>query len=846
MQSAVRLPTPPPQEALDAAAKLGRKRSQSSQSPPPFRPSPYEVSLREKQTRRHPDGAPPDHANAITNGVKAKEPPPAPKTEEEKIAEAKKEYDKLLNQRSGGTYIPPAKLRQLQSQINDKTSKEYQRMAWEALKKSIQGVVNRANVSNMKYIVSEIFQENLLRGKGLLCRSLMKAAASSTPFIPIYACLAAIVNTKLPQIGELLIKRLIVQFRKAYKRNDKAVCMSSTSFIGHLINFQVCHELLAGQMLLLLLNQPTDDSVEIAVNLTREVGQYLSEKSAAIANAIFDQYRNILHEEDIHKKVQYSIEVLFEQRKQNFKDNPIMPEGLDLIEDEDLITHRIGLDDESVDVQTSIDVFRFDLGYEEHENDYKKLKAEILGEEDDSGEEEYESGESSDDEEAKEEKAMEIKDQTNTNLVTLRRQIYLTIMSSVDFEEAAHKLMKVQIAGNEPELPSMIIECCSQERTYSKFFGLLGERFAKLNRLWTGLFEEAFTTYWDTCHRYETSRLRNIAKFFGHMLSSDAISWGVLRSIRLTEDDTTSSSRIFLKILVQDLAEALGMKQLQERFKSDLMKADYEGLFPIDEPRNTRFSINYFTSIGMGALTEDMREHLKNAPKPAPPAALPPLPASRSASRSSYSSSYSSYTGSSRTYTGSRSRSRSSSDSRSPPRRGGRDRGRHRSDSRSPPRRGRGRSPSSSRSDSSSRSRSRRNRRDYGRRRGPRPPSSSRSPPRNGRPGGGGRGRGSGRGQSHSRSDSYSSSSRSRGPPLRDRGGRYRRDRRHSSSPPHHSGRGGQGGRDGRAGNGARGRGRSPSYSSRSRSPPRRSGALDRERGERGRVEGRGRDRRYN
>lgn len=622
----------------------------------------------------------------ITAGRKRKEPspPPKPKTEEEKIAEAKKEYDRLINQRSGGTYIPPAKLRQLQSQISDKTSKEYQRMAWEALKKSIQGVVNRANTSNMKYIVSEIFGENLLRGRGLLCRSLMKAAASSTPFIPIYACLAAIVNTKLPQIGELLIKRLIVQFKKAFKRNDKAVCLASSSFIAHLVNFQVCHELVVGQILLLLLNQPTDDSVEIAVSLTREVGQYLSETSPAISTAIFDQYRTILHEEDIHKKVQYSIEVLFEQRKNGFKDNPMIPEGLDLIEDEDLITHRVGLDDETVDLQTGVDVFKLDPEYEQHENEYRKLKAEILGEDDGSGEEdgdEYET-DSSEDEGAKEEKELEIKDQTNTNLVTLRRQIYLTIMSSVDFEEACHKLMKIQIAGQEPELPSMIIECCSQERTYSKFFGLLGERFAKLNRLWTGLFEESFMTYWDTCHRYETSRLRNISKFFGHLLSSDAISWSVLRVIRLTEEDTTSSSRIFLKILVQDLAEALGMKQLQERFRSENMRADFEGVFPTDEPRNTRFSINYFTSIGMGGLTEEMREHLKNAPKPAP-VAPPALPAaalsSRSESVSSYSS-YSSYTGSSRSY--SRSPSTRRSRSRTPPRRSNNN---TRNDSRSPP-----------------------------------------------------------------------------------------------------------------------------------------------------------------
>ena len=37
---------------------------------------------------------------------------------------------------------------------------------------------------------------------------------------------------------------------------------------------------------------------------------------------------------------------------------------------------------------------------------------------------------------------------------------------------------------------------------------------------------------------------------------------------------------------------------------------------PRDNPRDTRFAIKFFTSIGLGALTEDLRAHLKNAPKP--------------------------------------------------------------------------------------------------------------------------------------------------------------------------------------------------------------------------------------
>ncbi|KAF5588534.1 CWC22-like protein [Fusarium pseudocircinatum] len=669
------------------------------------------------------------------------------RTEEEKQAAAKAEYEKLLTMRSGGTYIPPARLRALQAQITDKTSKEYQRMAWEALKKSINGLINKVNTANIKFIVPELFGENLIRGRGLFCRSIMKAQAASLPFTPIYAAMAAIVNTKLPQVGELLIRRLVMQFRKGFKRNDKAVCLSSTTFLAHLINQQVQHEMLAGQILLLLLHKPTDDSVEIAAGFCREVGQYLEEMQPSIAMAVFDQFRNILHEADIDKRTQYMIEVLFQVRKDKFKDNPAVKEELDLVEEEDQITHRIELEGE-IDVQDGLNIFKFDPEWEEHEEAYKKLKAEILGEgsDDEDDDDEYES--SSEDEEDEKTKAMEIKDQSNADLVNLRRTIYLTIMSSADPEEAVHKLMKINLpAGQEPELPSMIVECCSQEKTYTKFFGMIGERFGKINRLWCDLFEQAFAKYYDTIHRYENNKLRNIAMLFGHMFASDALGWHCLSVIHLNEDETTSSSRIFIKILFQFIAEETGMPKLRARMTDETLRPNLEGLFPKDNPRNIRFSINYFTSIGMGALTEEMRTYLQNLPKPALPA--PPAADSDSDSVSSYSS----YTGSS--YSRSRSRSRT-------PRKVA-DRGR--SLSRSPDRRSRGRSYSSSRSRSYSRSVSARGR--------GRSESRSASPPRRGRrydSESRSRSPAPRKGKGWARSASYSSRSRSRTPPRQARG----------------------------------------------------------------------------
>jgi pre-mRNA-splicing factor CWC22 len=157
----------------------------------------------------------------------------------------------------------------------------------------------------------------------------------------------------------------------------------------------------------------------------------------------------------------------------------------------------------------------------------------------------------------------------------------------------------------------MLIECCSQERSYSVFYGLISERFCKLNRVWNECFEEAFNNYYTTIHRYETNRLRNIARIFGHLVATDSISWAVLQAVKVTEEDTTSSSRIFIKIMFQEVTEAMGLATVKERFADPEVRMLTRGMFPLDNPKDTRFSINYFTSIGLGAVTEEMREHLK-------------------------------------------------------------------------------------------------------------------------------------------------------------------------------------------------------------------------------------------
>uniref|UniRef100_A0A674D4Y6 Pre-mRNA-splicing factor CWC22 homolog n=1 Tax=Salmo trutta TaxID=8032 RepID=A0A674D4Y6_SALTR len=518
-----------------------------------------------------------------------------PAAEEPPVKKKKEELDPILT-RTGGAYIPPAKLRMMQAQITDKSSLAYQRMSWEALKKSINGLINKVNVSNIAMIIQELLQENIVRGRGLLARSTLQAQSASATFTHVYAAVVAIINSKFPQIGELILKRLILNFRKGYRRNDKAQCLTASKFVAHLVNQNVAHEVLCLEMLTLLLERPTDDSVEVSISFLKECGLKLTEVSPRGINAIFERLRNILHESEIDKRVQYMIEVMFAIRKDGFKDHPIVPEGLDLVEEEDQFTHMLPLEDD-YNQEDILNVFKMDTDFLENEEKYKAIKkGELL--------------------DGSQSEKVTIFDQTEVNLVAFRRTIYLAIQSSLDFEECAHKLIKMAFPDSQTkELCNMILDCCAQQRTYEKFFGLLAGRFCLLKKDYMESFEAIFMEQYETIHRLETNKLRNVARMFAHLLYTDSVPWSVLECIKVSEDTTTSSSRIFVKILFQELCAYMGLPRLNERLKDMTLQPFFEGLFPRDNPRNTRFAINFFTSIGLGGLTDELREHLKNAPK---------------------------------------------------------------------------------------------------------------------------------------------------------------------------------------------------------------------------------------
>ena len=161
-----------------------------------------------------------------------------PQPEPVQLDEIKPQRGALMPAKAGGVYVPPFKLAKMMQELQqaEGASEAHQKYMWENLRKQINGIVNKVNVVNIHSVTLELFNCNLLRGKGLLAKSIMKAQSASTNFTHVFAALVAILNTKLPGVVKLILHRVLLQFQRAFKRSNRLVCISSLKMIAHLIN----------------------------------------------------------------------------------------------------------------------------------------------------------------------------------------------------------------------------------------------------------------------------------------------------------------------------------------------------------------------------------------------------------------------------------------------------------------------------------------------------------------------------------------------------------------------------------------------------------------------------------
>ncbi|KAI5648954.1 hypothetical protein M9H77_34959 [Catharanthus roseus] len=231
-----------------------------------------------------------------------------------------------------------------------------QRLMWDDLRKNINSLVNTVNESNIKKVAEELVSKNnLIWGRGLFCRSILKSSVSFPVLVPVFASLVAFVNSKFPDIGYLLLKRILFQAKIAYKLNDKIQLLTLGKLLAHLVNQFVAHEIVALEFLFVLLQDPipTKECLEISVSVVKECGFTLYQGKSKGLCSIFKRFQEIGNLDYPSKCL---IKCLLDIRKSGFLNFPsILPE-FDIVELDDQVTHEISYSND-IDPEMSLDIF---------------------------------------------------------------------------------------------------------------------------------------------------------------------------------------------------------------------------------------------------------------------------------------------------------------------------------------------------------------------------------------------------------------------------------------------------------------------------------------------------------
>ncbi|KAL3622339.1 hypothetical protein CASFOL_033750 [Castilleja foliolosa] len=243
----------------------------------------------------------------------------------------------------------------------------YQRLKWQSMEKRINQLVSKVNISNIQPVADQIMnlQQNLITARGPFCRAIMKSQSGCPHSSDVYASLVAIINSKFPDVGLLLVKRVVLQFKEAYDHKDEKKLRKTSKFLAHLINQEVVYEVVALDVMLLLLGNPSSDNIGVAVSFCLECGQsLLCSIPHHKIDEIIREFNRVLKKGVLRKSVQVSIVRLLAARRSRFRMYPCTSHELELVEFGEQVTHEVSLLHD-ISPETSLDDFDPKSGLDE-------------------------------------------------------------------------------------------------------------------------------------------------------------------------------------------------------------------------------------------------------------------------------------------------------------------------------------------------------------------------------------------------------------------------------------------------------------------------------------------------
>ncbi|CEP64998.1 U2-type spliceosomal complex subunit CWC22 LALA0_S16e00342g [Lachancea lanzarotensis] len=478
----------------------------------------------------------------------------------------------------------------------DKTEEVLQKENWERIASHINFVVEKLDGDSVLDSFQSLFAVNLVYGDRLLVDALSRKAVENSHSIAKIAALVGLISSRIRSVGSLLVEDTVLRFLTAFRANNARTCYASARLLSQLFNYGAAHEIVVLQVLHLLTEHINPHSVRLTMEILRQCGRDLLAVAKSAHDLVYEGLRTYFQDSKTSYELRREFEALFELRKREY--SGVLPKIQLPSYEPQRHVYMIDFEESQSVPERDPQKFVFDSNYDAKEEAFESIRSEIHF---------------SEQPKEKFSEVVKIEDKTQSDNLEFKKKIYLTLKGSLSGDEAAHKLLKIRVADrNKKILVDTLIMACSQETTYSKFYGVTAERLCSSHKSWKLAFAQSFKENYNDMDTFQATQVRNMGKLWGHILASDYVGMDVLGAVHMNAIETTPAGRVFLKFMLQELVLDLGIAELKCRLEEPWVQPFLKELFPVDDVEKTRFSINFFTAIGLGPLTEVMRQTLES------------------------------------------------------------------------------------------------------------------------------------------------------------------------------------------------------------------------------------------
>ncbi|KAL1535854.1 pre-mRNA-splicing factor cwc22, variant 2 [Salvia divinorum] len=214
-------------------------------------------------------------------------------------------------------------------------------------------MVEKPDVLNLDFLADQILADHIIVGRGLFCQAVIKSQSKHPDSSDVCTALVALINFRRPQVGHLLVKRVALQFKVAHARGDKQLMHTSSALLAQLVNQRVAYEILALDVLMILLEDPSPDNVEVAARFCRQCGALLLEVAPGELREILGEFRGLLRKGELEPRPRPLIGRMFAAYRVAFRESA---RGLKVVDDEEQVPNYVTLV-ENIDPETSLDRF---------------------------------------------------------------------------------------------------------------------------------------------------------------------------------------------------------------------------------------------------------------------------------------------------------------------------------------------------------------------------------------------------------------------------------------------------------------------------------------------------------